>query len=396
MDVYILDTLYRRVGLVDRYESMIWTERFAAYGDFEFHVLSSLENRTRFLPGVRLAINESYRVMTIETVEDTTDDNGVKLLKLTGRSLEAILDDRVARGTLGNLTDTPKWTLTGLPAAIARKMFHDICVTGILNAADVITGVHESSIFPADTIAEPSDPITIEVDLITLYTALKNLCDMYGMGFRLVKNFDTSQLYFDVYMGSDRTTQQTSLPAVIFSPDLGTLQNVTEISSIAVYKNCAYVFSKLGSLIVYNLDVDPATTGFERRVLLVNVSDLTDNPDDPMTTDEINAYLQQKGLEALAQNRRLAGLDGEINQYSPYVYGRDYNLGDLVEQRNTDGATNQLQVTEQIFISDKEGVRSYPTLTVNTFITPGSWSAWDYNKVWFDYDASSETWSDQP
>ena len=63
--------------------------------------------------------------------------------------------------------------------------------------------------------------------------------------------------------------------------------------------------------------------------------------------------------------------------------------------RNDDGVTNQMQVTEQIFVDDKEGTRSYPTLTINTFIMPGTWSAWDFNKVWLDYDPSPETWADQ-
>lgn len=392
MEVYILDSLNRRIQVVDDFNSLIWAERYSAVGDFELIVNSNNANRNLFLAGTRLAIPDSYRVMTVETIEDDTDDEGRKLLKITGPSLESILDNRVARGTLGDLTTTPKWTLEGTPANIARQIFHDICVTGILDPGDIIPNVIEAGgMFPDDTIAEPSEEVTYEIDPMTVYKAIKDICDLFSLGFRLLRNFDTPQLYWDVYSGSDRTTAQTVLPAVVFSPDLDNLQNTKELKTIALYKNVAYVFSPVGHEIVYGLDVDPESEGFDRRVLMVKADDITDT--DP---EVASARMIQRGKEELAKNRQLAAFDGEITSYSQYKYGRDYNLGDLVELRNTTGATNQMQVTEQIFVSDTEGERSYPTLAVNKFITPGSWSAWDYNQVWEDLDSNDETWADQP
>ena len=59
MEVYILDSLLRRVQTVEKFESLVWTERYSAWGDFEIHIVSTLENRNRFIPGVQLAIMES-------------------------------------------------------------------------------------------------------------------------------------------------------------------------------------------------------------------------------------------------------------------------------------------------------------------------------------------------
>lgn len=391
MEVYILDSLYRRDQIVDKFQSLIWTERFSAAGDFELHLPSTLENRRRFVPGVRLACNTSYRVMTVETVEDGTDSEGRKMMKVSGPSLEDILDDRVARGTLGDLTATPKWSLTGTPGEIMRKVFHDICVTGILDVGDKITSVIEDSIFPPDTIAEPSDEYTIELELATVYKVEKDLADLFGLGFRLIRDPISSLLYWDVYAGSDRTTQQTTLPVVVFSPEFDNLQNTKELTTINLYKNVAYVFSPVGHEIVYALDVDPTIEGFERRVLMVKADDITD-VDGPTAS----AKMIQRGKEELGKNRRFSAFDGEISQTSQYKYGPDYNLGDLVEKRNTDGVTNYMQVTEQIMVSDEEGDKSYPTLSINKFITPGSWSSWDYNQEWADLDPSPEEWADQP
>lgn len=390
MEVYILDSLFRYETVVDRFESLIWTERFSKMGDFELHTYSTLENRNRFLAGTRIAITDSDRVMTVETVEDKTDTDGRDILIFKGRSLEKVLEDRLARGTTDSLETTPKWILTNPPADILRQMFHDVCVTGVLNAGDIIPGIVESSIYPVDTIGEPSTSITHEVDPMSLYTAMSNLADQYDMGFRIVRDPATLQRHFDVYMGSDRTTKQNTLPAVVFSKDLDNLQNTTEFTSIADYKNVAYVMSKVGFEVVYPLDIDPTVSGFERNVLWVKADDIEDA--DPAVA---TAKMIQRGRAELAKHRRFSGFDGEHTRNSVYKYGRDYNLGDLVELQNRNGFATDMQVTEQIFVSDKEGDRSYPTLSVNQFITPGSWLAWDFNQEWDDLGAD-EYWADQP
>lgn len=391
-EVYELDALYRPVGtVIDKWESFIWTERHRAMGDFQLDLLPTTANRSRFKPGVLLAMNESKRIMKVETVNDGIDESGKALLKISGRSLELILDDRVAMGALTDLTTTPKWTLTGLPAAIMRQIFHDICVTGVLNTADIIAGVTEgSSLYPTDTIAEPSSSITVDLEPASVYADIKAIGDQFDVGFRLIWDPNTYGLYFDVYTGIDRTTAQTSYTAVIFSPDLGNLQNTTELTTIAGSKNVAYVFSPVGVEVVYPTDVDPSISGFDRHVILVKADDITDT-DAPTAS----AKMIQRGQQALADARAFSGFDGEISQNSSYVYGKDYNLGDLVELRNTDGATDQMQVTEHIRVSDTQGERSYPTLTINKFITPGSWAAQDFNLVWADV-LDTLHWAEEP
>lgn len=391
MEVYILDSLYRRTDVVDKYQSLIWTERMREYGDFELKLQSTLENRNKFKEGTKLAILDSYRVMTVETVEDSTDESGENFLDVKGTSMEAILDQRLALAALSDTTTNPKWSITDTPKAIAEKMFHDICVTGVLDPGDVIPMINEGSIFPADTIPFPPDEVTYEIDPKPLYDAMTDLCGLYLMGFRLVRNGDTGQLWFDVYMGSDRTSHQTALPAVVFSPGLDNLQDTSELTSIATYKNVAYVISPVGHAVVYPMDVDPETEGFERRVLLVNVTDIPDGT----SPEDATAIMTQRGYEELAKNRRTSAFDGEISQISQYVYGRDYNLGDLVELRDANGVGNTMQVTEHIFVSDKEGDRSYPTLTVTQFVTPGSWLAEPPTKVWEDF-GETDYWGTQP
>lgn len=390
MEVYILNATLQRDEVVDVFDSLIWTERWQKEGDFELNVNSTPQNKKLFSSGKMLALNESHRIMVVETFEDSISSEGEKSLKITGRSIEKVLYDRVARGAMTSTTVESKWNLNGTPGAIMRKIFHDICVTGTLSSADVIPFIYEGTLLPASTISESTTVVDIPLDPMTVGEALVQIGTQYDLGFRMLRNGDLSQIYFDVYSGSDRTTGQESLPAVIFSPDLGNLQDTKALVSDAIYKNCAYVFSPAGFKVVWLDGVDPATTGFDKRILIVMAEDITD----PGTAD---AAMTQRGLAELAKNRQISAFDGEITQYSDYRYGVDYQLGDLIELRNTDGSTNKMRVTEQIFVSDKEGDRNYPTLSVNQFITPGSWLSWDSNQEWADLDANTTAvWANQP
>ncbi len=388
MEIYTLDPLLRRDRVIDSFESLIWTERFRTYGDFELDVFSTPDSRRTFVPSTLLAMNRSNYIMMVETVEDSVNAEGKKMLKVQGRSLEAILLDRVAKNSLSDLTTSPTWIITDDPAAVARKIFHDICVTGILDTQDIIPFINEGTFLAAGTIPEPTDPVTVELEPMTVYDSIAQLCSVYNLGFRILREYDLSKLWFDIYTGSNRTTGQSVLVPVVFSPGLDNLQNTKELTTIENAKNVAYVFSPAGFQMVYPEDVDPTIEGFERRVLVINASDITtDNPDVP-------AALIQRGNEELAKQRTYQAFDGEISQNSSYVYGVNYNLGDLIEIRNEDGVTNNMRVEEQIFVSDGEGERTYPTFTLNVFINAGSWLSWQNNKMWSEL--GSEQWADLP
>lgn len=384
MEVYVLDSLLRRTQVFDKFDSLIWTERFSDVGDFELDLKSTYEARTAFRSGVHLAMNNSNRVMTVDTVEDSTDTDDKEVLKVKGLSLEDILADRVA---VESMNDLNKWTLTGIPGDIARQMFQHICADGSLDPKDRITFLQPGSLYSPGSIPETQTPIVWEQDPDALYTAIKSICDIYDLGFRLYRNQDASQLYFDIYSGDDRTTRQTDFPPVVFAVQLDSIQNTTEFSTSRGTKNVAYVFSPVGFEVVYGENVDPDVEGFERHVLGVNASDIAeDNPD-------ISGALIQRGLEELNKNRALSLFDGELNQYNQYKYGVDYNLGDLVEVRNRDGEITYKRVTEQIFVHDEQGERSYPTLAIDLFAGVNTWLSWNKNpKVWSEF--LDEHWAD--
>lgn len=401
MDVYVLDGQYRRNSVIDSYESLIWTERFRSFGEFELVLASTQDNRGKLRAGTWLAIAESKRTMKIETVQTKEMSTGETQLTVKGRTLEAFLAKRhvLRGGDDPQVTDASylaeKWVETGLPADIARELFHQICVLGSVSTNDILPMAVEGSpvgMFPADTIPEPDEVVTIEFEPQSLYTALTDkICSVYDLGFRLVRAPEQPYLYFDVYSGSDRTSQNPDLPTVLFSSSLDNLQDTTELRSIADFANLAFVYCKDHYKFVYPDTLAVTPTGLDREIVIVSV-------DIPEGTSYAVAepIMIQRGKEELAKHRIFEGFDGEVDQKSQYKYGVDYHLGDLVEMRSSTGAANIMRVMEQIFASDAEGTRSYPTLSINRYVQPGTWLAWNYNQHWVDLDADPMTWSEQP
>jgi len=400
MEVYILDTLLRRIDVVDTFISMIWTERFAEMGDFELVTLSNSANRKRFVSDTMIMINSSNRIMRIETIEETSDLEKGVTIKIKGRELLSILDSRVAV-SLNAFTDLidPVWSfINHPPAEIMREIFYSICVAGDISADDIIPYIEtEETLYPTDTIPEPTDMMDWAQKPASVYSALRDLAETYDLGFRLYKDPNVTKLYFNVYAGSDRTSAQTALPAVIFSADMENLQNTTEYTDNSNQFNVVqviYVYKDVddtditASVIVSDPDLLLSTNSFDRKA---KVHMVTAIPEDVV---DIETFLIQTGKEELLKSRPIGAFDGEVDKTTKYVYETDYYLGDLVEIRGNNGSTGYMRVTEQIRIEDAAGERSYPTLVTKTFINPGTWASWKYDIEWSAM-GSEEYWSNQ-
>jgi hypothetical protein len=371
--------------VVEGFASMIWTERFSAFGDFEVLTPSTAANRALLAEDTWLGYSESDRIMRVRNIEDYVDDEGRSMLKVTGPSIEkpALSERPVRRPPADGAPLSGDWEITGYPGDVARTVFDTICRNNTLYPVDNIPGLVPGNFYPADTIPETDEDITVAIKVGNVYDTIKSIVDPFELGFRLIKHPTTGALYFNVYSGNNRTSSQSAVEPVVFSPELDNLSNPTQFSSNEDYRNVAYVFSSFGSAIVQIGDVTEAIVGFDRRIMYVEV---TEEPEFTGTAIEIatqaQAYLVQKGREALVAQRKLLAFDGEISQNGKYKYNRDYLLGDLVQLQNKDKITKFMRVTEQIFVEDAEGKRSYPTLSDVLLITPGTWMSWDYGMEW--------------
>lgn len=403
MDIYILDALLRPIDVVDQYVSFIWTERWASMGDFEIVIRSTPNNKYRFVVDTKLTIEQSKRVMIVETIEEVNDVENGAVLKVKGRCLNSMFEKRVC-ARVSTLTGhvSPTWDTYGwTPVELLVLYFYSVCYYGDGDPGDVIPFVmEEGTLYPAENI--PDMDITdyqYAMKIQTMYAAFQELCNAYDIGWRFYKDPNSSALYFEGVLGCDRTTQQTDYDPVVFSSDMANLIDTTDYVDNSKYYNAIRVvysfkdeFDNDDTINVF-VKADELTFsegGFDQKTKLLMVTQIPEE----MEEVDIPAYLTALGIAELGRSQPVNVYDGEITQDSQYVYERDYNLGDIVEVRSNDGGTAYMRVVEQIFKCDSAGQASYPSLITKSFINPGTWASWKYDVDW-NAMGSEEYWSNQ-
>lgn len=215
----------------------------------------------------------------------------------------------------------------------------------------------------------------------TVYDALVSLAETYDLGFCVMRDPKTGMLYTTTYVGTDRTTRQSLRTQILYDPEMGTLTNGVALESIRNRRTYAIVYGKYDYVICDSLGsrvTHEEAYGVDRELLVVDQTSI----DLPHGTEELYSTLVQKGREALNAHQRVTTMDGEIPEYSLYKYEKDFGTGSMVTIRNRQGGVSLMRVSEYIFTSDSDGYRSYPTLTTNKYLNPGTWEAVPPSIVW--------------
>lgn len=371
MEIFVLDqTSYSRLGIVEPYQSFIWTERWNVYGDFQLVVDPTDKMKELLTPGRYISIRESTRLMLIETVNQGEDTTGVVTLTITGRDAIILFDNRGLLGGTGALSyanTSSRSTMVGLIGTV--------CILG--------TAPYTYDTIPLMEAVNPvaADPdvfINYTVTAKSLYAALVELAPMSNNGIHVDLKHSTyvsrvdpeipsaPHLRFTTEYGINYSGQiangvYSSTHTVIFSTLTDTLTSPSYLLSNASQKNIAYVTGQTATITVAAPGVDPHIAAPNRRVLAVDATDISPTG---LSGAAYNALLTQRGLTALAATPYVSSFDGELPASIPYTYGVDFKMGDIVAlQGILDTDFTPQRITEWIFASDNQGERSYPTLT---------------------------------
>lgn len=390
MDVVRLDSSYLPDGLIEGYRSMIWTERYFTNGDFEMVTPKIAGTRLAIPEGSFISLLDSKEVMRVETHSIKVNDRGVPELNLAGRTVETSLENRSALGTYREpWTAMKNWTT----AEVLAYYLWTYLVEAAGQDPSKVGGTHNVNDHVANMLVTDSSTLAEAVKEWSLqegevYAQLKDILALGQLGIRGIRppgttgnvvTFDTSGgstrgdvsrtstpdisgLRLDVYNGLDRTRYQSAREPVIFHYDAGHINEPSYLFSIKDWKNVALVSSSIGNLEVWpeTGTTPPSTppTGLDRRVLYVDGG----NQGDALLPD-FTASVIQKGMVELAKRIRRILFDGKISPDSPYIYGRDYSLGDQVSLIAKYGFEAEMLVAEYVRTEDSaEGDRGYPTL----------------------------------
>lgn len=349
MELTLLNTSLDAISVVDDYESLIWTDRYQDHGDFEIYTPVTSEILSVLKQDYYLTNRDSEHTMIVEKLLIKTDVELGNHITVTGRSLESILKRRIVwgqRSVTGNLQNGIKTLLD----------------ENIINPTDQDRKI-DNFIFE-ETTDERITSLKIEAQYTgdELYDVVSKLCKEHGIGFKVTLN-DSKQFVFKLYMGTDRSYDQTENTYVIFSPNFENIVNSNYIESKSALKNVTLIGGE-GEGAERRYYTVGSASGLDRRELFTDARDISSEVDDKvLTEEEYNAQLAQRGKEKLAENIDIVSFEGEIEPTMMFRYREDFFNGDIVQIENEYGHVSTTRIIEMTISETEQGTSVYPTFS---------------------------------
>lgn len=365
MDVTIRDNNFNIVGIVDDYESIIWTERYNTPGDFQLYGPLDSTITEYCKVGYFANIPNSDRTMIIETISAESNPRQSNKITVTGRSVESILERRIIWGTEVFLGENN----------LVQDAIREIITNHVISPA-----VAQRAI-PNFNFVDNEDPSLLEMtfapiqyDGDNVLDVITNLCQTYNLGFRVINS--GSSFTMNIFNGTNRAADQSDYPVITFSEEY---DNVTESRfemDKKPYKNVALVngeeYEVEGTdppLKVKERTVagDEMAEGLDRYEMKVDagISRTYQEGDQTKTiaTTKYTQMIREKGTEELDKVKDIYKLDGKIEPEA-IKYGVDYYVGDTMQFVGLFGINTKVRITEFIRCLDGSGYQEYPSYVI--------------------------------
>lgn len=339
------------VSIIDSFESLIWTERYRQYGDFET-VLPSDDNNLILITQIEyVLLRGSDSIMIVEDIQITSDvEDGSKLI-VSGRSLESILERRII------------WNQTILDGNLqegVKKLLDENVISPIIEERKINNFIFQSSTDPKITELTISAQFTGD----SLYDAIEAICSAYNLGFRIIFN-SLGQLVFSLYSGTDRSYDQFLYPYVVFSPKFENLSNSRYLQSSKNLKTVTLVAGEGEGASRKTKVVENETgadVGLKRREMFTDARDISsDIGEGIMTIEQYESLLDQRGKEKLSENTTVKFFEGQAETTVMFKYGEDFFIGDIVQIANEYGLESRSRIAEIIRSQSIDGINVVPT-----------------------------------
>lgn len=353
MDIWVLDKDFNVLSpIVDQYDSLIWTDRYNSYGDFELctfpdKTIFDLMQKDRYL-----RINNSRHAMIVEDVETITDAENGNTIQFTGRSLESLLYRRII------------WSHAVFSGTV-KDVIKQILNENVISPSDSSRKI-PNFVFKDTTLSTMSDE-KIEVQFYGsyVYEAIESLCKSNDLGFEVILS-DDNQFVFSLYEGVDRSYNQFENTYVVFSPQFDNLVDTNFVTSNKDYKNVALVAGEGEGDDRKTTTVTEggkAYSGLDRREMFVDARDISSTVEDgTISAEDYTKLLQQRGTEKLSEAIVYDCFEGEIDSTQTFIYGKDFFSGDIIQLVDEFGNESRSRVTEVVISQDETGFKVYPTI----------------------------------
>lgn len=401
--------------LVENLSSVIWTERYQDFGQFEFRS-SDIEATLAALPEASLVtLRDTQEVMIVENHSIEVDGEG-HVLVVTGRSAEKILEDRAfAEAAYGKKLRTKKpYTIADMLLVYLWNAVGNETTKSVLSAGSVPFENAIPSLKITDSTVFTGTSKYRYIENGQCYSYMRDWIGSSNFGIRMIRppldgkplasvvsvttagaiskpDSNKYVLQMNLYEGLDRTQNQDVRSSVIFSVEQNHFEDGTYLLSSKDFKTVALVISGSGPRYGVEAPRPPRTSfpvlsrltgdttsyapgeprygppnypkGWDRRVVLVDAG----SKEDTDTVSEFLESLPDVGNKELVKNYdRITMFDGALLPGTPYKFKEDYDLGDKVTLLAKYGIEKDMQVMEYTRTEDINGERGIPALSLWT------------------------------
>lgn len=341
MEFYILNTSNERVGVLDTFQSAIWTPRYFDVGDFEIMVPASADMLNLLCEEHMLTRLDDDMIGVIERVQLNTDEEEGDFLLVSGRDAKCILARRIV------------WSQTILSGTV-EDCIRQLITENVVSPTDPLRAIPNFVLGDRKGFTET---MQMQVTGDNLLEVITKICQTYGLGFSV--KMVSGNFVFDLYKGEDRSFRQSTNPRVKFSPEFENVVTVEFEADRSNMMNVALVAGEGEGTDRKTVSVG-SESGLSRRELYVDARDVSSN-NGAIDSSTYDAMLAERGSEKLTEFGVITSFFGQVEPSINYTYKVDYFLGDIVQIENEYGIASAQRITEIIECEDAEGYSITPT-----------------------------------
>lgn len=332
------------VGSVDAFTALRWTEKYDKCGSFELWCPATPEN-AEMLKEDNLLWTGSKSVGVIEIIQrNLTQQNAVEI-NVRGRLIECYLGTRTV------------WDMYTATNKSVSDIMREIVIINCIRPTNPDRIIPMLRLNPNQK--QYGSKISIQRTGSDVLSVQEELSSSHGLGFSVDFSPREKSLEFSVLNGIDRTINQSIVTPVVFSSDTEDILSSTYFHNKNNLKTLALV-AGYGEGAARKKTTVGSGSGLRRKELFVDARDLQETDVNGFVIPEAEyiKMLVQRGSEYLSERKDIENFDAVIKSFGEqqYVYGVDYNKGDLVTvQDKILGITVNARITEVERVYDQNG-----------------------------------------
>ena len=304
MDILVMNKSFSVIDVIDSYESLLWVDRYQEPGEFELYTPITDSLLKNCVKGYYLSIRESDHVMIIEDIRIETSVEAGAHIRVTGRSLESILDRRI----VWKMTNINSYLQTGV-----KRILNENVINPEISGRRISNFIIKDSTDPKITTLRLNKQCTGT----NLLEFMKELCLDNDIGFKITLN-DSNQFVFELYAGVDRSYDQVTYPYVCFSPSVDNIINTNYADIVSEMKNVTLVAGEGEGSDRKTVTVGTAT-GLDRLELYTDARDIqSDEYTEQLVEDTeiLNSYKDKLTEDQNLLTEERAAAQADASEYA--------------------------------------------------------------------------------